>query len=66
VLRLIGDSAPWHVRQEVRRFIRQHNRKVKHTGVGGLLLVCYLPIKSPWLNPIDPSRVHGQHWCKLT
>jgi len=27
---------------------------------GGRLLPCFLPVKSPWLNPIDPTWVHGK------
>ena len=60
VLVLIWDNAPWHVSQEVRGFIRRYNREVKRRGDGVRLLVCYLPIKSPWLNPIEPKWVHGK------
>jgi len=59
-LLLIWDNAPWHISQEVRRFIRAHNRQVKQSGKGVRLVVCYLPIKSPWLNPIEPKWVHGK------
>jgi hypothetical protein len=24
------------------------------------ILSCYLPVKSPWLNPIEPQWVHGK------
>jgi hypothetical protein len=24
------------------------------------LVPCFLPVKSPWLNPIEPQRVHGK------
>ncbi len=24
------------------------------------ILSCYLPVKSPWLNPIEPKWVHGK------
>jgi hypothetical protein len=24
------------------------------------IIACYLPIKSPWLNPIQPCWVHGE------
>ena len=27
---------------------------------GGRLVVCQLPSKSPWLNPIEPQWGHGQ------
>jgi len=35
---------------------------VKHEGGGNgvRILVCYLPSKSPWLNPIEPKWLHGK------
>ena len=33
---------------------------MKATGRGVRLLVCPLPVKSPWLNPIEPKWVHGK------
>ena len=42
----------------MRCWIRDHNRQVKATGHGVRLIVCPLPIKSPWLNPIEPRWVH--------
>ncbi len=60
VLVLIWDNAPWHVSQAVRGFIRRYNRGVKQRGEGVRLVVCCLPSKSPWLNPIEPKWVHGK------
>lgn len=60
VLALIWDNAPWHLSRAVRTWIRQHNRLVKRQGRGVRLLVCYLPSKSPWLNPIEPKWLHGK------
>lgn len=57
---LIWDNASWHVSRAVRTWIHAHNRAVKQQGHGVRLLVCYLPIKSPWLNPIEPKWVHGK------
>jgi transposase len=57
---LIWDNASWHNSQIVRSWIRQHNRQVKQAGDGVRLIVCYLPIKSPWLNPIEPKWLHGK------
>src|SRR5262245_46506743 len=57
---LIWDNASWHISQEVRRWLRQHNHQVKQTGQGVRLLACRLPSKSPWLNPIEPKWVHGK------
>jgi len=57
---LIWDNASWHISQAVRAWIRVHNHQVKQPGHGVRLLVCCLPSKSPWLNPIEPKWVHGK------
>jgi transposase len=57
---LIWDNASWHESQLVRRWLRAHNRQVKQTGQGARLLVSFLPVKSPWLNPIEPKWLHGK------
>ena len=57
---LIWDNASWHVSKRVRAWIRAHNRRVKQRGQGVRILSCYLPVKSPWLNPIEPTWVHGK------
>lgn len=59
-LLLVWDNASWHLSRAVRRWIRDHNRQVKQSGRGVRILACYLPIKSPWLNPIEPKWIHGQ------
>jgi transposase len=59
-LLLIWDNASWHRSQAVRRWLRQHNQQVKRGAVGVRLVVCPLPSKSPWLNPIEPKWVHGK------
>lgn len=58
-LLLIWDNARWHTSQEVRAWIKSHNRQVKAAG-GCRLLTCRLPSKSPWLNNIEPKWVHGK------
>jgi transposase len=58
-LLLVWDNASWHVSQRVRAWIKAHNRRVKQEG-GVRILACYLPIKSPWLNAIEPCWVHGK------
>jgi transposase len=60
VLALIWDNAAWHLSQEVRAWLREHNRAVKAASRGCRLLVCRLPSKSPWLNPIEPKWAHGK------
>ena len=59
-LLLIWDNASWHRSQAVRHRIRQHNQQVKRGAEGVRLVVCPLPSKSPWLNPIEPQWVHGK------
>jgi transposase len=59
VLVLVLDNASWHNSQMVRQWIRSHNALVKREG-GVRILKCFLPIKSPWLNPIEPQWVHGK------
>jgi transposase len=60
VLALVWDNASWHISREVRAWIRDHNRRVKAVGSGCRLLVCRLPSRSPWLNPIEPRWAHGK------
>ena len=56
---LIWDNASWHISQEVRGWIKQHNAKVKRDG-GVRIIACKLPTRSPWLNPIEPTWLHGK------
>ena len=59
-LLLIWDNASWHRSQAVRQWMRQHNRQGKRGAVGVRFVVCQLPSKSPWLNPLEPKWVHGK------
>ena len=59
-LLLIWDNASWHRSHAVRHWIRQHNQQVKRGAEGVRVVVCQLPSKSPWLNPIEPKWVHGK------
>jgi hypothetical protein len=59
-LLLVWDNASWHVSRQVRTWTQQHNRQVKQTGGGVRIVICPLPVKSPWLNPIEPKWVHGK------
>jgi DDE superfamily endonuclease len=59
-LLLVWDNASWHKSEEVRRWIKGHNREVKRTGKGVRIVGCRLPSKSPWLNPIEPRWTHGK------
>jgi len=51
------DHGPWHVARSVREKIAAYNRCARQTG-GMHVLLFYLPIKSPWLMPLEP--VFGQ------
>jgi transposase len=57
-LLLAWDNASWHISKQVRTWVRDHNQRVKAGGAGVRLLICPLPIKSPWLNPIEPKWAH--------
>lgn len=57
---LIWDNASWHVSKRIHAWIRTHNHQVKQQQHGVRILVCYLPVKSPWLNPIEPKWVHSK------
>jgi len=59
VLLLVWDNAAWHVSKEVRGWVRAHNRAAKDNG-GVRIRVCHLPVKAPWLNPIEPKWMHGK------
>lgn len=56
---LVWDNASWHSSREVRQWIRDHNQRVKRDG-GVRIVSCLLPVKSPWLNPIEAHWVHGK------
>jgi DDE superfamily endonuclease len=57
------DHGPWHTASSVRRKVRAHNLEVKRQrragNEGGVrVLLFYLPIRSPWLMPLE--GVFGQ------
>ena len=53
-LALVWDNASWHGSRPVRAWPRAQREG------GGRLIPCFLPSKSPWLNPIEPKWVHGK------
>ena len=60
-LLMIWDNASWHVSEEVRSWLRAHNRQVKQGEKKGVRLIgCRLPSKSPWLNSMEPKWLHGK------
>lgn len=60
VMPLIWDNATWHLSKQVQQWIKTHNRTVKQTGIGVRLIICRLPVKSPWLNAIEPKWIHAK------
>jgi DDE superfamily endonuclease len=59
VLVIIWDNASWHKSADLRAWIRAYNRAAKVAGEPRLL-THLLPVKSPWLNPIEPRWVHAK------
>ncbi|MDQ6906316.1 MAG: transposase [Chloroflexota bacterium] len=59
-LLLVWDNASWHISKAVRAWIGSHNRAAKQEGAGVRIVSCFLPSKSPWLNPIEPKWMHGK------
>jgi hypothetical protein len=45
--------------EPVRAWLKEHNRQAKQDG-GVRIVVCPLPSKSPWLNPIEPRWLQGK------
>lgn len=64
VLVLVWDNARWHTSKEVVDWIRLHNRLMlaqHREGKAGVRIIpCWLPVKSPWLNSIEPRWMHGK------
>ena len=58
-LLLVWDNASWHVSRDVKSWVKAHNRTARSDG-GVRIVVCQLPVKSPWLNPIEPKWAHGK------
>ena len=58
-LLLVWDNAAWHVSKRVRAWIKTHNRTARAAG-GVRIVACFLPVRSPWLNPIEPKWAHGK------
>lgn len=59
VVVIIWDNASWHKSAALRGWIRAYNQAAKETGEPRLL-THLLPVKSPWLNPIEPRWLHAK------
>ncbi len=61
---VVWDNASWHRSKAVRTWLGEHNRAAlalrREGKVGVQLTPCWLPSKSPWLNPIEVRWAHGK------
>ena len=60
VLVIIWDRATWHKSKRLKYWVWHHNKLAKHDPNGVRLLLCLLPTKSPWLNPMEPIWRHAK------
>lgn len=59
VLAVIWDRASWHKSKKLMGWKYQYNQKAKQDG-DVRLLTCLLPVKSPWLNPMEAHWIHAK------
>jgi len=58
---LFWDNAPWHTSARMRGGPQEHDRQVRCGEKEKVCLIaCYLPKRSPWLNPTEPKWLHGK------
>lgn len=57
VLIVIWNRASWHKSQAPKQWLRKHNRAAKRKD-DVRLLTYLLPVKSPWLNPMETDWLH--------
>ena len=58
-LLLVWDNAAWHVSKRVRAWIKARNREARREG-SVRIVACFLPVKCPWLNAIEPKWAYGK------
>jgi transposase len=59
VLIVVWDDASWHTAGVVPDWARDYNRVAKRKGMVRLV-ICELPVASPWLNNIEPCWKHAK------
>ena len=59
VVVIIWDNATWHKSQRLRSWIHLYNQAAKQAGEPRLI-THLLPLKSPWLNPMEPIWLHAK------
>lgn len=57
---LLWDNASPHESQTARRWLRAQSARRAQYGQGVRLIVPFLPVKSPWLNAIEPKWLAGK------
>jgi DDE superfamily endonuclease len=57
---MVWENASWQVSRAVHAWLKHHPRQVVLTGRGCRIIPSFLPVKSPWLNPIDPKWLHAK------
>ena len=60
VLVVLWDRATWHQSKRLKQWLCEHNLLAKKADDGVRLLTYLLPIKSPWLNPMEPIWLHAK------
>jgi transposase len=59
VLIVVWDDASWHTAGSVTNWVRGYNQEAKRKGASRLV-ICELPVASPWLNNIEPCWTHAK------
>jgi transposase len=59
VLIVVWDDASWHSADAVSCWVREQNRRSNQTS-GVKIVICDLPVASPWLNNIEPCWKHAK------
>jgi transposase len=59
VLVVIWDEPSWHTADIVVQWVKEQNRRAER-GEGVRVVVCGLPVASPWLNNIEPCWTHAK------
>jgi hypothetical protein len=59
VLIVVWDDASWHTAEAVALWVREQNQRAEKTN-GVKLVICELPVASPWLNNIEPCWKHAK------
>jgi hypothetical protein len=59
LLIVVWDEASWHRADAVSGWVREYNDRAKRGGEVRLV-ICELPVASPWLNNIEPCWTHAR------